>query len=565
MNMLKSFGVCMVCAVLLSSGLFAQNTDVKANQIEVKAQEGEVLGSLEQKNPFIPEVSIDAGWKTKYFNRGVVWDTNTNASLGVDFTWSLRDYGNLSIGFKGQLPTRNTNGYWQSSDLDYSTKTYKGAFYEPEGFDKFYYEYWHNLDNPQPDGSWQNITFGKNIPIYDVHNKVTHSSRKHFREKNKFDEQEFSIEYDYTFEAPVVGDVSITAGWSYFRENNIYSRLNNIKYEFEYCPYYINLDIFNKVYNNENGILATASKYADDMMETVLNWITPGTQLSDEAIIKLFGDELSPDIVRSILGEKNVFQMYGYDYDLEKLMELSKEHFPDLDPAVGAYIIGYKFLEGMDGIPSEEERNKIISEWQAQAQRIREAENYRLLASRTIKIREKHNQEFKLGFGLDNVLNSDTYILNPNMSINFETTGHLWMQYGVKFNMSLAKLVKNLSWSNSLDAFWFDHDYFKVSERQYLYVADKNGKYDEKMTNYLFSIYNDVSHRYDNVAHSPSGFKTMVFKTQLDYNITEHVTISPSVSLLHYLNDICEHQSDNDLYFQKHYYAWFGINLNFTF
>ncbi len=569
MNMLKSFGVCTVCAVLLSLGLFAQNTDAKAKPIESKDLDGEVLGSLEQKTPFIPDVSIDAGWQTKYFNRGVIWDTNTNASLGVDFSWSLRDYGKITIGFKGQLPTRNTNGYWESSELDYNSKIYKGACYEPEGFDSFFYEYWKDPlsnPNPQPDGSWQNITFGRNLSIYDVPNKISRSSRKHFREKNKFDEQEFSIEYEYTFEAPVVGDVSITAGWSCFRENNVYSRLNNIKYEFEYFPFYYDHVIFNNIYNAENGIFTTASKYADEMKETVINWITPGNQLSDEAIRRFFGDELEPARVRALLGEMNMFQFMGYDYDLGNLMELSEVNFPNLDPAVGAYIIGYKILEGVEGIPSEEERDKIISEWQAQAQRIREAENYRLLASRTIKIREKHNQEFKLGFGLDNVLDSKTYTLNPNMSINFETTGHLWMQYGVKFNVSLDRFVKDLTWRNSLDAFWFDHDYFRISDRQYLYVGDKNGKYDEKMTQYIFSIYNDLPHRTEHIVHSTSGFKTMVFKTQLDYNITEHVNISPSVSVLHYLNDITEHHSDNEAYFyQDHYYVWFGINLNFTF
>ena len=95
---------------MLSSGLMAQEEAPKANPIEVKEQNGEVLGSLGQTdNKWIPSVNINAGFQTKFFNRGLMLDKNPHASIDVSFSWMPTENSRLSIGINGSAPTRNSH------------------------------------------------------------------------------------------------------------------------------------------------------------------------------------------------------------------------------------------------------------------------------------------------------------------------------------------------------------------------------------------------------------------------------------------------------------------------
>ena len=112
--MFKSFGTLAACAALLSSGLSAQDTDItvpKSNSpIVAKAQDGEVLGSLSRTvDKWIPNVNINAGFQSKFFNRGLMLDTNAHASIDVNLSWRPTENSRLSIGINGSVPTRNSH------------------------------------------------------------------------------------------------------------------------------------------------------------------------------------------------------------------------------------------------------------------------------------------------------------------------------------------------------------------------------------------------------------------------------------------------------------------------
>ena len=112
MNMFSSFGAWLMCTALLSFGLSAQETDntvPKSNpHIAIKAQDGEIIGSLGQKvDKWLPNVNVNAGFQSKFFNRGLMLDTNAHADIDLNFSWRPTENSRFSIGINGSAPTRN--------------------------------------------------------------------------------------------------------------------------------------------------------------------------------------------------------------------------------------------------------------------------------------------------------------------------------------------------------------------------------------------------------------------------------------------------------------------------
>ncbi len=271
--MFKSIGTWMACAAMLSSGLFAQDAP-KANPIEVKEQKGEVLGSLgQERSPFIPKVSINAGWQTKQFKRGVMWDQNTNADLDVEFKWYPVENGELTIGINGRFPTRNSRNAYTVEKKRATNNINRKTFYFHD-LDGFMYDLISvNLNPPLPTKYEQ---FVYDYKFDSISEKINFS---HDREENELDEKELRLSYTQTFkELPFIdndlGDVSVTVGWSYFKENDIYSKINP-KYQLQpfnnfYFPYYIN-EIFEKEGNLFDKALQTAIKMINFLNKYIYN------------------------------------------------------------------------------------------------------------------------------------------------------------------------------------------------------------------------------------------------------------------------------------------------------
>ena len=536
--MFKSIGTWMACAAMLSSGLMAQDAP-KANPIEVKEQNGEVVGSLgQERSPFIPDVTINAGWQTKQFKRGVVWDRNANADLDVNLKWTPTENSSLSIGINGRVPTRNSRQAYTT--LKFSGKrTYNGSigFYDNAAeviYDitemQQYIQYGHGSEAP--------MSHEKMFDMYFAEPEPTKINFKHDRDGNEFDERELRLSYSYTFkDVPYVGNVSVTGGWSYFKENSIYSKLNIKGYIDEFNTAYLS-SYFVDILDPETGLAGLYQRLEKEANEVIkiLNTLL----IDEKGDLTKFGQRCNQKV--NEIGYNNVIEfnslMYKTAYELaEKENLLPKDNFSVLS--------------------SMAEMKRITSK------------NASIVLHHQIKWREISRQEFKFALSLDNILNTDTYILNPNMSINLEDSGHIWMQYGINSIIPLEPISDKLLWKNSIDIYWFDHDYFKLSNRLRYVVEDQNGKVDKELTQLFSQLPNthkdEISMDY--MAHSNSGFKTLAIRSSLDYAFRPNIIISPNVCLVRYLDGgLLEKESDN-ISFMVHddYVIWCGINLSYSF
>ena len=542
--MFKSIGTWMACAAMLSTGLMAQEEAPKANPIEVKEQNGEVLGSLGQTdNKWIPSVNINAGFQTKFFNRGLMLDKNPHASIDVSFSWMPTENSRLSIGINGSAPTRNSHKYIQVAKLNKGQQLIDEngdpvAFGYYDDYLEWFGEKWNQ--NVLDITSFRDYSyiFQKNVPIYQQDLTFEKISYTQLREKNEFDERQIKLEYTYTIkDVPFVGDFSITAGFTALRDNDIYSKLEQLT-----------------EYNDYSLLVAREAYEIPKALNPILSQTIypPITQL-----------------ITSIINQNPQVVTYYYKQKAEEYYPHAK--YP-LTEAAYIYLGGLIALKEIceenpdDNADLVELLNYIencISLWKDAADEINKTDGYKINRYYTRKYRDQRREELNIGLSLDNVLDSTSMILNPNMSFNFVTNGHVWMQYGLNFTMPLEIISNKLTWDSSVDAYWFDHDYFKVSECTSFFVVDKDGKLDQARTEELLQI-DSSYHGTKEVAHSPSGFKTFTARTSLNYAIRPNIIISPNVSVVHRI-DILDHSVDNKRLFDQNDFVWCGINLNYSF
>ena len=161
---------------------------------------------------------------------------------------------------------------------------------------------------------------------------------------------------------------------------------------------------------------------------------------------------------------------------------------------------------------------------------------------RITKWRDTERHEFKLSLSLDNILKSDTYNLTPNMSFNLETTGHFWMQYGVKFDMPVNAISRKLKWKNSIDTYWFDKNYFEVKQ-EYRPSLEKESE------------------------PSKAGFKTLNIQTSLEYAFNDKFSISPYISAIWYYDNLlsCGSRDEEFYLIVSDITAWCGVYLTLSF
>ena len=409
----------------------------------------------------------------------------------------------------------------------------------------FFGEYWNiNALDDQGllDPSTYSYVFKKSVFLYDdiafLADKINYTD---LREKNEFDERQIKIEYTYTFQdVPVVGDVSVSGGFTLLRDNDIYSKLESE----DAIDGYTRI-LASYVYKR---LIELQDILNLDYYPTITNFITE---------MRHWGLESDIFIISRIFQAKGEELFPPSEYP--GLISLASEYLGGLASFLDTGLLDWdpdikEYFENLD---------KLINEWKTLATYLDQSKDYSIRSNYSVKTREQRREELNLGLSLDNILNSNATILNPNMSVNFETSGHLWMQYGVFFSMSLNKISDKLTWDTSLDSYWFDHDYFKVSECTSYYVVDKNGKIDQNKTLDLLEI-NSAFNKTKYVAHSTSGFKTLTARTSLNYAIRPNITISPNVSAVHRF-DILDKTADNQKYMGDNDFIWYGINLNYAF
>lgn len=553
----KTIGTWMACAAMLSSGLVAQETP-KANPIEVSEQNGEVLGSLGQtENRWIPSLNVNAGFQSKFFSRGLMQDRNPHASIDASLNWMPTENSRLTIGINGNAPTRNSRQILRVKKvtpgkqmIDESGQSATLDYYEDN------LAYLNELMDQDNASTFQK----QSIPIYESIISVEKINYSNMREKNEFDERKINIEYTYTFkDVPIIGDVSISGGFTFIRDNDIYS-------EFEYKGVYADYSLIKTEQSFQQLRGSSLNSEINDIIDFIPGkyspnpnnpndigiHVTPGTGSSPNSIRGRLNN-LKSGLGKAVSKYRNIQQTRSQDDDvdvlkvLEYLQELAKNS-PDEDPEV---------TQLMNDIES------LTILWKELGESITLLGDYSTMYNYRIKIRDQRREELNLGLSIDNILESNTLILNPNMSLNFETSGHAWMQYGLNFSMPLDMISRKLTWDTSLDTYWFDHDYFKVSEHFSFYVVDKEGKIDQTKTEDLMKISSSYQGR-KNVAHSPSGFKTFTARTSLNYAIRPNITISPNVSAVHRM-DILDHKAANNRFFEQNDFVWCGINLNYSF
>lgn len=554
--MFKSIGTWMACAAMLSSGLMAQEEAPKANPIEVKEQNGEVLGSLGQTdNKWIPSVNVNAGFQSKFFNRGIMLDRNAHASIDVSLSWMPTENSRLSIGINGNAPTRNSHKFIHvqrtiqgGQTIDDTGKPVEFPYYED--YLGFFGERWNQnvllAEGNYDDDNYPYI-FQKTVPLYDniiTTEKVSYTS---LREKNEFDERQIKIEYTYTFtDIPLIGDVSVSGGFTSLRDNDIYSEVTNKSAFTDYS-----LIMAKRGYEELRS---------DILPDLSLTFYPKVTNLINELRNMPYTDENGKIITMSSL-----FKLIGQEY-------YPSSKYPNLRPLVAEYLGALIYLQAFyESFPDDDPEGteffsklaNLLDKWKSLAESITPFGDYTTMYNYKVKTRDQRREELNIGLSLDNVLDSTSIILNPNMSFNFETNGHVWMQYGLNFTMPLEIISNKLTWDTSVDAYWFDHDYFKVSEYSSYYVVDKEGKIDQKRTEELMKI-NSSYHGTKEVAHSPSGFKTFTARTSLNYAIRPNIIISPNVSAVHRI-DILDHKDANNKFFDQNDFVWCGINLNYSF
>lgn len=224
---------------------------------------------------------------------------------------------------------------------------------------------------------------------------------------------------------------------------------------------------------------------------------------------------------------------------------------------------------------SEKDINQI-GEWEAGNIGDASWTKYYLMHKYSLDYRKMTRQEFKLAISLDNILKSDIYNLTPNMSINLETTGHIWMQYGVKFDMPVNIVSDKLKWKNSMDVYWYDKGYFRAREYRDDFITDKEGNINENKTNEYekaqkaawerngWGEYKKANNWMDE--SSSSGFKTLNVQTALEYAFNSNISISPYVSAVWYYSHLT-YSSSADKYFYNidRVNVWYGINLSVNF
>ena len=556
MKMFKSIRTWMACAAMLSSGLMAQEAP-KANPIEVKEQNGEVLGSLEQAdNKWIPSININAGFQSKFFSRGLMQDKNPHASIDVSLIWMPTENSRLSIGINGNAPTRNSRKFLRvqriipgNQKIDETGKPVTFDYYEN---DLAYLYELLNQDSLNVDSEKYSSLFQKkSVPIYENIVSVENINYSSMREKNEFDERKINIEYTYTFkDVPFIGDVSISGGFTSIRDNEIYSEF---RHRGVFADYSL---ILTEQSNTQVRGLSESDESSNLNSYHVNNVVTPsprtGSSPSSSIVSRL--KPLGTGIKTAVNRYKNLLGTRSEDDDsaddlaiLEYLQELVQND-PNFDPELTALLNNIEDLTAL---------------WKELGESIPLLGDYSTMYNYKLKVRDQRREELNLGLSLDNILESNTLILNPNMSFNFETSGHVWMQYGLNFSMPLDVISRKLTWDTSLDTYWFDHDYFKVSEYISFYVVDKEGKFDQTKTEELMKISSSYQGRKE-VSHSPSGFKTFTARTSLNYAIRPNITISPNVSAVHRI-DILDHKAANNRFFEQNDFVWCGINLNYSF